>query len=214
MKDSTIHGIGIVSCTLIAGLCIFGGRSYVNHLNENADYSIESTRLAISSMADSQSDKSVVIPNDVADKDVPERIIVDGVEYLYVDEKSSIDSELLSKLNDDDTILIVYRGAVYVTSDTYTKYVQESPSEDSSAKADKTAEGDNKKQTNNEYIVLDVDGNQIYLVKKGDTLTDVSARISYSVDEIAEYNHIKDVNLIYAGETLRVPVSATESDAE
>lgn len=65
-----------------------------------------------------------------------------------------------------------------------------------------------------EFIVenVDVDGNIIYLypVVKGDTLTKVSRRVGYSVDEIAEYNHIKNVNLIYAGESLRVPFDADE----
>jgi LysM repeat protein len=137
-----------------------------------------------------------------------------GVKYLYVDDESAIDSELFEKLSKDGTILVMYEGSVYVTEDAYDKYISETPTDATSAKADNTAEGESNRKSDNEYIVLDVDGNLIYLVEKGDTLTDVSSRISYSVDEIAEYNHIKDVNLIYAGETLRVPVDNAQAEAD
>ena len=66
-------------------------------------------------------------------------------------------------------------------------------------------EQNKKKTTNNKYIVTDIDGNMVYLVKKGDTLSGVSKKVSYSVHELAEYNKIKDVNLIYTGEVLRIP---------
>ena len=56
-----------------------------------------------------------------------------------------------------------------------------------------------------EYVVVDIDGNMVYLVKKGDTLSDVSGRVGYSVQELAEFNNVKNVNLIYEGQTLRVP---------
>ena len=206
MKDSIIHGIGIASCTLIAGLCIFAGSKYVNHLNTNADYAIEDTKLSLAAIGNSISEHQ-----DSAE--TPESIVLQGVKYLYVDDESVIDSELFEKLSKDGTILVMYEGSVYVTEDAYDKYISETPTDATSAKADNTAEGESNRKSDNEYIVLDVDGNLIYLVEKGDTLTDVSSRISYSVDEIAEYNHIKDVNLIYAGETLRVPVDDTQADA-
>lgn len=59
----------------------------------------------------------------------------------------------------------------------------------------------------NEYVVVDIDGSMVYLVKKGDTLSTVSGLIGYSVQELAEHNLIKNVNLIYEGQTLRVPAS-------
>ena len=56
-----------------------------------------------------------------------------------------------------------------------------------------------------EFVVVDPEGNMVYVVKKGDTLSAVSRMVGYSVDELAEYNHIKDVNLIYVDESLCIP---------
>ena len=58
-----------------------------------------------------------------------------------------------------------------------------------------------------EFAVVDPDGNMVYIVKKGDTLSKISGILGYSVDELAEYNHIHNVNLIYVGESLRIPAS-------
>lgn len=55
------------------------------------------------------------------------------------------------------------------------------------------------------FVVVDPEGNMIYLVKKGDTLSGISGIVGYSVDELAKYNHIKNVNRIYTGESLRIP---------
>lgn len=56
-----------------------------------------------------------------------------------------------------------------------------------------------------EFVVVDPEGNMVYFVKKGDTLSAISGIVGYSVDELAEYNHIKNVNLIYINESLRIP---------
>lgn len=56
-----------------------------------------------------------------------------------------------------------------------------------------------------EFVVVDPEGNMIYFVKKGDTLSAISGIVGYSVDELAEHNHIKNVNLIYINESLRIP---------
>lgn len=45
----------------------------------------------------------------------------------------------------------------------------------------------------------------IYTIKSGDTLTKISARTLFSVDEIANYNQIRNVNLIYTDSILRLP---------
>lgn len=58
-----------------------------------------------------------------------------------------------------------------------------------------------------EFVVVDPEGNMVYLVQKGDTLSEVSGILGYSIDELAEYNHIDNVNLIYAAESLRIPAS-------
>ena len=56
-----------------------------------------------------------------------------------------------------------------------------------------------------EFVVVDPEGNMVYVVKKGDTLSAVSRMVGYSVDELAEYNHIKNVNLTYVDESMRIP---------
>lgn len=49
------------------------------------------------------------------------------------------------------------------------------------------------------------DGDVIHLITQGDTLSKISAQYGVSVDQLAEYNGIRDVNLIYADSALRVP---------
>ena len=59
--------------------------------------------------------------------------------------------------------------------------------------------------TGDNYEVSSITPDRIYLVQKGDTLSKISGMVSFSVDELAEYNHIKNVDLIYEGEALRIP---------
>lgn len=55
------------------------------------------------------------------------------------------------------------------------------------------------------HIVQKSDGTMVYMIQSGDTLTSISATLGYSVDEIANFNQIRNVNLIYANSALRVP---------
>jgi len=45
----------------------------------------------------------------------------------------------------------------------------------------------------------------VYQVKAGDTLSEVSGKVGASVNSIAHLNELDDVNLIYTGESLRIP---------
>ncbi|ABF92793.1 LysM domain protein [Myxococcus xanthus DK 1622] len=47
-----------------------------------------------------------------------------------------------------------------------------------------------------------------YLIRKGDTLSELAARFKTSVKELARINNIANPDLIYAGATLRLPGSA------
>lgn len=47
--------------------------------------------------------------------------------------------------------------------------------------------------------------NKTYYVSYGDTLSKISFDTSISVDKLANYNQIRDVNLIYAGSVLQIP---------
>jgi LysM repeat protein len=55
------------------------------------------------------------------------------------------------------------------------------------------------------HIVKDADGTLVYMIQPGDTLAKISAAFGYSADELANYNQIRNVNLIYANSALRVP---------
>lgn len=44
-----------------------------------------------------------------------------------------------------------------------------------------------------------------YLIQPGDTLTSISAELGVSVDAIAGYNAVRDINVISSGAVLRVP---------
>lgn len=55
------------------------------------------------------------------------------------------------------------------------------------------------------FVIVDPEGNIVYVVEKGDTLSKISGIVGYSVNELAEYNKISNVNLIYTDESLRIP---------
>jgi LysM repeat protein len=46
---------------------------------------------------------------------------------------------------------------------------------------------------------------EIYYIQDGDTLTALSAQFGMSIDYIADYNAVRDVNIISEGAVLRVP---------
>ena len=50
-----------------------------------------------------------------------------------------------------------------------------------------------------------LESDAIYVVQRGDTLTYISNLTGFSVDFLAEYNHIKDKNLIITSESIRYP---------
>lgn len=58
---------------------------------------------------------------------------------------------------------------------------------------------------NDDCVYVNEDGDVVYSIQKGDTLCEISDKFGYSVDEIAEYNRIRNVNLIYADSSLRIP---------
>jgi LysM repeat protein len=48
-----------------------------------------------------------------------------------------------------------------------------------------------------------------YTVRSGDTLTIIAQRFKTTVWELADANHIADINLIYAGQVLQIPSATT-----
>lgn len=59
-------------------------------------------------------------------------------------------------------------------------------------------------------VQQDADGTYVYIIQEGDTLSRLSAVFGYSVDEIANFNEIRNVNLIYDGSALRIPNDSTQ----
>lgn len=205
-------GVGITSCLGLAAICLVCGFQVVKHFNSTADYSILKDQLYYSSRAIAASntvDDIDTNADDNADETaskIPSSVVVNGKTYylVTVDGTHAVDadSDMFSDITKYKDSIFIYNGSWYATDDFFAKFV-DSTVTILPANAGNGNESDH--HSDNDYIVADVDGNYVYLVKKGDTLSDVSSRISYSVDEIAEYNHINDVNLIYAGEALRVP---------
>lgn len=67
----------------------------------------------------------------------------------------------------------------------------------------------------NPQIIQGPDGRYYYHIVWGDTLCKISSELHFSVDELAEYNHIRNVNLIYAESDLRIPTEGwTDADNE
>ena len=58
------------------------------------------------------------------------------------------------------------------------------------------------------------DGQAYYHVIWGDTLCKVSSAVHYSVQELAAYNHIDDVHMIYAESDIRIPPDGWENLSE
>ena len=54
-------------------------------------------------------------------------------------------------------------------------------------------------------VMTDIDGTSVYIIQPGDTLSSLSAMFGYSVDELANFNQIRDVHLIYSNSALRIP---------
>lgn len=61
-------------------------------------------------------------------------------------------------------------------------------------------------------VYLDDEGQAIYTIQRYDTLTQISAWMGFSVDEIANYNEIRDANIISEGASLRVPLRTEASE--
>lgn len=108
----------------------------------------------------------------------------------------------------------VIPDSVTIDGETYVRVSDEDTQEEDSenpevGETDTTVEGDTQvPYVGADYVTIDADGNMVYLVERGDTLTRVSNLTGYSIQELAEYNHIENVNLIYTGQSLRIPASA------
>lgn len=174
-KSTIIYGLGAALILGVAGITVFLSGSFVKWLNADADMQY----VAAVSESETYADLLETKPKDrVNDND---------------DVSTNVPSE-------DGTYLVdQISGDVSSTEENTVK-----PS-DTEVSADDSEAVTYPYYIGTEFVVVDPDGNMVYIVKKGDTLSAVSGIVGYSVDELAEYNHIKNVNLIYIDESLRIP---------
>lgn len=174
-KSMIIYGLGTALILGVAGITAFLSGSFVKWLNADADMQY----VAAVSESETYADLLETKPKDRAnDND---------------DVSTNVPSE-------DGTYLVdQISGDVSSTEENTVK-----PS-DTEVSADDSEAVTYPYHIGTEFVVVDPDGNMVYIVKKGDTLSAVSGIVGYSVDELAEYNHIKNVNLIYIDESLRIP---------
>lgn len=174
-KSTIIYGLGAALILGVAGITVFLSGSFVKWLNADADMQY----VAAVSESETYADLLETKPKDRANDndDVSTNVPSEDGTYLVDQISGDVSSTEENTVKPSDTEV----SADDSEAVTYPYYIGA------------------------EFVVVDPDGNMVYIVKKGDTLSAVSGIVGYSVDELAEYNHIKNVNLIYIDESLRIP---------
>lgn len=174
-KSTIVYGLGAALILGVAGITAFSSGSLIKWLNTDADMQY----VAAVSESETYADLLNTKPKDRVNDNDDVSINVPSEDGTYLVDQISGDVSSV----EENTVK---------TSDT------EVSADDSEAVTYPYYIG-------TEFVIVDPDGNMVYIVKKGDTLSAVSGMVGYSVDELAEYNHIKNVNLIYIDESLRIP---------
>lgn len=174
-KSTIIYGLGAALILGVAGITAFLSGSFVKWLNADADMQY----VAAVSESETYADLLKTKPKDRANDndDVSTNVPSEDGTYLVDQISGDVSSTEENTVKPSDTKV----SADDSEAVTYPYYI------------------------GTEFVVVDPDGNMVYIVKKGDTLSAVSGIVGYSVDELAEYNHIKNVNLIYIDESIRIP---------
>ena len=195
-NNSTVaYIIVIVFAVIIAGLAIFFTINSIKTTNKQAIDAV--TDLKNISDAKVSQQLSLVTGNgtsQVTTNEVPQEIRIYETR-IYVGDKTIEESSseqgsptVIIKKNDDGTTEIS-------TADENKKIPNSELSDTSSV-------------TKKDMVVIQ--GDNVYIISRGDTLTSISAHYGVSVDEIAKYNQISDVNMIYADSALRIPNKETD----
>ncbi len=174
-KSTIIYGLGAALIFGVAGITAFLSGSLVKWLNADADMQYVAAVSESETYADLLETKPKDRVND--NDDVSTNVPSEDGTYLVDQISGDVSSTEEDTVEPSDTEV----SADDSEAVTYPYYI------------------------GTEFVVVDPDGNMVYIVKKGDTLSAVSGIVGYSVDELAEYNHIKNVNLIYIDESLRIP---------
>lgn len=124
-------------------------------------------------------------------------------------EKTSDSNAITVEL--DESVMNLFRPTtVYANADSGKSAESDSIDEITSATDTSVADGQtiadgSTPLSDSPYVTVDEYGNTYYHIIAGDTLCKISTLLHYSVDELAEYNHIQNVNMIYAESDLRIP---------
>lgn len=201
-NNAVIVAIGSILLVGVLFLTGFAVKLFVEKINSNADAVYAQTKTGYieylrdrflrrqSNESSSEDDNRSVSVSGYSSDDL---VQVDGEWYILSD-------LVLDENNEGDKVPVLVDTANVILVDGQQYMHIENPQAVASSQDDRNLFG-------NEYIVVDIDGNIVYLVHKGDTLSQVSGRIGYSVQELAKFNDIANVNMIYEGQTLRVPAS-------
>lgn len=193
--------LGTIGIIGISCLTLSASSSVVDKINKNADIAYAQTISKCASLSAEQSDSD----ESNTSASLTDNTVTDykSSDLVQVADKWYVLSDLLDSTKTNGTqvpITVDSTKNISVGNKQYS-YIE---NQDAVCAADSSG----KSCFGSAYVVVDVDGDMVYLVKKGDTLTDVSGRVGYSVQELADSNCIDNVNLIYAGQTLRIPASA------
>lgn len=174
-KSMIIYGLGAALILGVAGITAFSSGSLIKWLNTDADMQYVAAVSEKETYADLLNTKPEDRAND--NDDISANVPSEDGTYLVDQISGDISSVEENTVETSDTEV----SADDSEAVTYPYYI------------------------GTEFVIVDPDGNMVYIVKKGDTLSAVSGIVGYSVDELAEYNHIENVNLIYIDESLRIP---------
>lgn len=103
--------------------------------------------------------------------------------------------------------------STYTDRDDFTDEIYLSKSESDNSSNNDSDDTDDKSSTDKIDTTENTTSKIItYTVKKGDTLSEIAREYGTTVGEIAGLNNIKNVNLIYVGEKLKIDVTRTSDE--
>lgn len=191
-KSVVILGLGSALILGVSALTIFSTHTLVNWLNVDADMQYVAAVNKANTQYVATANDTNIEANDNA-----------GVSRTTPDDRGNENDDITVNVpSNDGTVLVSQSNGENSSTEELT--VETS---DTEVSADDSEAVTYPYCMGTEFVVVDPDGNMVYIVKKGDTLSEVSGLVGYSVDELAEYNHIKNVNLIYIDESLRIPAN-------
>lgn len=229
-RDGPVIAGGIGVWVLVAALTIFAVIAVVNKLNDNADKAYAAALDYQFAAQSGQTDgkvPSITGPSgsngeddnnsgQVTDTDNPnegELSVEDGQATGETQQETESNEE--SNPGGNDTADVSSEGDTEGDAADAASDGTDASGDDSSDSINSTDVGtaDGKNFVGIEYLSIGPDGTTVYHIVWGDTLCDISRKLGFSVDELADYNKIRDVNLIYAESLMRVPLDEETLEA-